>query len=102
MSEHKPSKNLWALSSLASSIDAGDFATDDHDSFRRQELVFAALNFLLIGSLLGLQAISKFARARPSASVIIVLAAGFVIQAGLCLLKTQIAAKSLEFLGSLP
>jgi signal transduction histidine kinase len=82
MSEHKPSKNLWALSSLASSIDAGDFATDDHDSFRRQEFVFAALNFLLIGSLLGLQAISKFARGRPSASVIIVLAAGFIIQAG--------------------
>ena len=49
MIENKPSKNLWALSSLASTIGAGDFAIDDYDSFRRQEFVFAALNLLLIG-----------------------------------------------------
>ena len=78
---NKPSKNLWALSSLASTIGAGDFAVEDHDSFRRQEFVFAALNLMLIGALLALQAISKIVRGRPSESVIVVLAAGFIIQA---------------------
>lgn len=83
MPEDKPSKNLWALSSLANTMgdSATDFATNDHQSFRRQELVFASLNLLLIGSLLALQSISRFVRGRPSASVIIVLAAGFTIQA---------------------
>ena len=81
MTGNKPSKNLWALSSLASTIGAGDFAVEDHDSFRRQEFVFAALNLLLIGALLALQAISKIVRGRPSESVIVVLAAGFTIQA---------------------
>src|ERR1700735_2816449 len=74
MTENKPSKNLWALSSLASTIGAGDFAVEDHDSFRRQEFVFAALNLLLIGALLALQAISKIFRGRPSDSVIVALA----------------------------
>src|SRR5271168_1028767 len=81
MTENKPSKNLWALSSLASTIGADDFAVEDHDSFRRQEFVFAALNVLLIGALLALQGISKLVRGRPSASVIAVLTAGFIIQA---------------------
>ena len=81
MTENKPSKNLWALSSLASTIGDGDFAMEDHDSFRRQELVFAALNLLLIGALLALQAISRFVRGRPMASVIVVLAGGFLVQA---------------------
>jgi signal transduction histidine kinase len=81
MTDHKPSENLWALSSLASAIGARDFAVEDHDSFRRQEVVFAALNLLLIGALFVLQAISRFVRGRPAASVIIVLAAGFIIQA---------------------
>ncbi len=81
MTENKPSKNLWALNSLASTIGAGDFAAEDHDSFRRQEFVFAALNLLLIGALLALQVVSRFVRGRPAASVIIVLAAGFMIQA---------------------
>jgi hypothetical protein len=81
MTDQKPSKNLWALSSLASTIGAGDFAVEDHDSFRRQEFVFAALNLLLIGALFALQAISRLVRGRPSESVIIVLTAGFVIQA---------------------
>jgi signal transduction histidine kinase len=83
MTENKPSNNLWALSSLAATMGDGaaDFAADDHQSFRRQEFVFAALNLGLFGSLLALQAISKFGRGKPSASVIVVLAVGFVIQA---------------------
>jgi len=81
MTDHKPSGNLWALSSLASTIGAGDFAVEDHDSFQRQEFVFAALNLLLIGALFALQAISKIVRSRPSQSVIVVLGAGFTIQA---------------------
>ncbi len=62
---------------------AADFAVDDHQSFRRQEFVFASLNLLLIGALLVLQAISKFVRGKPSGLVIIVLAVGFVVQAAL-------------------
>ena len=83
MTENDHSNNLWALSSLASTMGDGaaDFAADDHQSFRRQEFVFAALNLGLIGSLLALQAISKFGRGKPSASVIVVLTAGFMIQA---------------------
>jgi signal transduction histidine kinase len=83
MTEHKPSKNLWALSSLASTMcDGGaDFAADDQESFGRQEFVFASLNLLLIGALLALQAISRLVRGRPSASVIIVLAVGLTVQA---------------------
>src|SRR5271170_560919 len=95
MTENKPSKNLWALTSLASTIGAGDFAVEDHDSFRRQEFVFAALNLLLIGALLALQAISKIVRGRPSESVILVLAAGFTIQAVyLIWLRTRVATIS--------
>jgi signal transduction histidine kinase len=83
MTEHKPSKNLWALSSLAAMMGDGaaDFAADDHQSFRRQEFVFASLNLLLIGALLALQAISRFVRGKPSASVIVVLAVGLTVQA---------------------
>ncbi len=81
MTEHRPGNNLWPLSSLASTSGARDFAADDHESFRRQEFVFASLNLLLIGSLFALQAISRFVRGRPAASVIIVLAVGFIIQA---------------------
>ena len=50
-------------------------------SFRRQEFVFAALNLLLIGALLALQVISRVVRGKPSAPVIVVLAAGFIVQA---------------------
>ena len=81
MTDDKTSKNLWALSSLAGAIGAGDFAIEDHDSFRRQEVFFAALNLMLIGALFALQAISRSVRGRPAASVIVVLAAGFTIQA---------------------
>jgi signal transduction histidine kinase len=95
MIEHKPSKNLWALSSLSSTIGASDFAVEDHDSFRRQEFVFAALNLSLIGALFVLQAISRLVRGRPSASVVVVLAVGFVIQAiYLVRLRTRHAAIS--------
>jgi signal transduction histidine kinase len=80
MSEDKSTNNLWPLSSLASTIGVGDFAAHDHDSFRRQEFFFAALNLLLIGSLFALQAVSRIVRGKPSESVIIVLAAGFTIQ----------------------
>lgn len=75
-------ENMWALSSLASTIGPGDFAADDHDAFRHQEFVFAALNLALIGGLLLLQEISKFVRGKPSGSVLAVLAAGFAIQTG--------------------
>jgi len=83
MIEHKPANNLWALSSLASTMGDGavDFATGEHQSFRRQEFVFASLNFLLIGGLLALQAISRLVRSKPSASVIVVLTVGFIVQA---------------------
>jgi signal transduction histidine kinase len=83
MTEQKPGKNLWALSSLAATMGEGaaHFTIDDNLSFRRQEFVFAALNLLLIGALLALQAISKVVRGNPSAAVIVVLAAGFIIQA---------------------
>ena len=83
MTEHKPSKNLWAFSSLAATMGDGaaDFAADDYQSFRRQEFAFASLNLLLIGALLALQAVSRFVRGRPSASVIIVLAVGLTVQA---------------------
>jgi hypothetical protein len=65
MTEHKTSNNLWALSSLAGTLGADEFAADDHESFRRQEFVFAFLNLLLIGSLLALQEVSKLVRGKP-------------------------------------
>jgi signal transduction histidine kinase len=83
MTEHTPTKNLWALSSFAAAIGEGaaDFAANDQESFRRQEIVFATLNLLLIGALLALQVLSKYVSGKPAAAVIIVLAVGFTIQA---------------------
>ncbi|MGO9453661.1 MAG: sensor histidine kinase [Candidatus Binataceae bacterium] len=83
MTDHRPANNPWALSSLASTMGDGaaDFAAGEHQSFRRQEFVFASLNLMLIGALLALQAISRFVRGKPSAAVVIVLTVGFVIQA---------------------
>jgi signal transduction histidine kinase len=98
MTEHTPTKNLWALSSFAAAIGEGaaDFAANDQDSFRRQEIVFATLNLLLIGALLALQALSKYVRDKPSAAVIIVLAVGFTIQAAhLVWLRRRSATSSL-------
>ena len=82
MADNTSSKNTWALSTFAATMGDGatDFTTNDHQSFGRQEFVFAALNFLLIGALLALQVISKYVRGKPAASVIIVLAAGLLIQ----------------------
>ena len=83
MSERTPTKNLWALSSFAATMGDGgpDFAADDHQSVRHQEFVFAALNLLLIGAMLALETISKCVQGGATTSVIIVLAAGFAIQA---------------------
>lgn len=82
MIENKSSKNIWALSTFAVAMGDGGahFTADDHQSFGRQEFVFAFLNLLLIGALLALQAISKYARGKPASSVVIVLAVGFLIQ----------------------
>ena len=83
MTEHTPTKNLWALSSFAATMGDGgpDFAADDHQSLRHQEFVFAALNLLLIGAMLALQTISKCVQGGATTGVIIVLGAGFAIQA---------------------
>ena len=83
MTEHTSTKNIWALSNFAATIGDGaaGFAADDHESFRRQEFVFASLNLLLIGALLALQVMSKYVRGKPTAAVIVVLAIGFTIQA---------------------
>ena len=82
MTENKSSKNIWALSTFAVAMGDGGapFAADDHQSFGRQEFVFAFLNLLLIGALLALQAISKYFSRKPATSVIVVLAVGFLIQ----------------------
>ena len=83
MTKHQPSNRLWALSSLATTMGDGaaDLAAEDQESFRRQEFAFATLNLLLIGALLALQAISRFVRGKPSASVVVVLAVGFLVEA---------------------
>ena len=52
----------------------------DFESFRRQELLFAVLNQLLIGALLALQTFSRLVRGRPAASVLMVLAFGLVVE----------------------
>src|ERR1700674_5353205 len=74
---------LWPLSTIAMSIGQGDsdVVASDFESFRRQELFFALLNLLLIGALLALQEISRLVRGRPSATVVAVLALGFIVQA---------------------
>ena len=80
---HKRAMGHWPFSTLAVTIGIGnsDFVASDFESFRRQELLFALLNLLLIGALLALQAFSKFVRGRPAASVIWVLAVGLAVQA---------------------
>jgi hypothetical protein len=89
--EDTSSKNLWALSTFAAAIGDGapGFAVDDHESFRRQEFLFASLNLLLIGALLALQALSKYVRGKPTAAVVIVLAIGFAIQAAHIILASH-------------
>jgi signal transduction histidine kinase len=58
-----------------------DRAVNEYQCFRRQEVFFALLNLVLIGALLTLQEVSRAVRGRPAASVVIVLAVGFTIQA---------------------
>lgn len=72
----------WPLSALALTVGEGDsdLVTSDVESFRQQELFFALLNLPQIGALLALQAISKFVRGRPSASVIWILAIGLLLE----------------------
>jgi signal transduction histidine kinase len=83
IAEDKRAMSHWPFSGLALTIGHGDsdFVASDFESFRRQELLFALLNLFLIGALLALQAISRFVRGRPSASVVWVLAVGLVVQA---------------------
>ena len=81
--EDKATKRFWKLSSRAITTgeDGPDLAADDYQCFRRQEMFFAPLNLVLIGALLTLQEISRIARGRPAAPVVIVLTAGFAVQA---------------------
>src|ERR1700674_3250637 len=83
MIEHRPSARPWPLSVLAMTIGSGDsdLLTNDSESFRRQGILFALLNFLLIAALLVLNMISRAYRGKPVAAVIVVLAVGLVIQA---------------------
>jgi two-component system, NtrC family, sensor histidine kinase HydH len=83
MNEQSFNHRAWVISSLASAAGNGNsgLAADDHEAFRRQEFVFALLNLLLIGALLVLQEISRLVRSKPSGSVVLVLAVGFLVQA---------------------
>ncbi len=81
--EHERVIRRWPFSVLQKAIgqDDSDLIAADFESFRRQALLFAVLNQVLIGALLALQAFSRFVRGRPAASVIVVLAVGFMVQA---------------------
>jgi signal transduction histidine kinase len=73
-----------------------DLLVSDTESSQRQDFFFALLNLFLIGALLALQELSRFVRGRPSASVVAVLAVGFVVQAAqLTWLKWKPAPPSL-------
>jgi signal transduction histidine kinase len=80
--ENSPAARRWPFSVLQKAIGQSDsdLMAPDFESFRRQELLFAVLNQILIGALLVLQAFSRFIRGRPAASVIVILAAGFVVE----------------------
>jgi len=58
-----------------------DLLASNLESSQRQDFFFALLNLSLIGALLVLQELSRFVRGRPSASVVMVLAVGLVVQA---------------------
>ena len=83
MTHDKPTGRFGKLSFFAITTGDGgpDRAVNDQQCFRRQELFFARLNLILIGALLTLQEISRIVRGKPAASVVIVLAVGFAIQA---------------------
>jgi signal transduction histidine kinase len=80
--EHKRVIRRWPFSVLQKAIGQGDsdLLAPDFESFRRQELLFAVLNQILIGALLALQAFSRFVRGKPAGSVIVVIAGGFVVE----------------------
>src|SRR5208283_2282745 len=52
----------------------------DFESFRRQALLFAVLDQILIGALLALQVFSRLVRGRPALSVIVVLSLGLTVE----------------------
>ena len=83
MPHDKRTRRFWEPRLRATTTGDGgpDLAANDSQCFRRQEMFFAPLNLVLIGALLTLQEISRIARGRPAAPVVIVLTAGFVVQA---------------------
>jgi two-component system, NtrC family, sensor histidine kinase HydH len=83
MTHDKPIGRFGKLTFFATTTGVGgpDRAVNDQQCFRRQEMFFALLNLVLIGALLTLQEISRIVRGKPAASVVIVLAVGFAIQA---------------------
>jgi two-component system, NtrC family, sensor histidine kinase HydH len=83
MTHDKPITRFGKLTFFAVATGDGgpDRAVNDQQCFRRQEVFFALLNLVLIGALLTLQEISRIVRGKPAASVVIVLALGFAIQA---------------------
>ncbi len=83
MTHDKPTRRFGKLTFFATTTGDGgpDRAVNDQQCFRRQEVFFALLNLVLIGALLTLQEISRIVRGKPAASVVIVLAVGFAIQA---------------------
>jgi signal transduction histidine kinase len=83
MTHDNPTRRFGKLTFFATTTGDGgpDRAVNDQQCFRRQEVFFALLNLVLIGALLTLQEISRIVRGKPAASVVIVLAVGFAIQA---------------------
>jgi len=80
--EPKPVTRRWPLGVLQRAVGQSDsdLTAPGFESFRRQELLFAVLNQILIGALLALQLFSRLVRSRPAASVIVVLALGLVVE----------------------
>ncbi len=80
--EHNLTIGRWPFSVFQRAIGQSDsdLMAPDFESFRRQELLFAVLNQILIGALLALQVFSRFVRGRPAASVIVVLTFGLAVE----------------------
>jgi signal transduction histidine kinase len=80
--ENRPVIRRWPFSVLQRAVGQSDsdLMAPDFESFRRQELLFAVLNQILIGALLAIQAFSRFVRGKPAASVIVVLVFGLVVE----------------------
>jgi two-component system, NtrC family, sensor histidine kinase HydH len=73
-----------------------DLLASGIESHQRQDFLFALLNLSLIGALLALQELSRVVRGRPSASVVMVLAVGFIVQAAQLALVTRQPAGALS------